>query len=212
MDFSKPIDPGQNIIDISTDNITTAIRLPDNIPRLEGSTLLISDGVMHMLPGRNVDLNITDADGKILDATKYRANLTNKVWNFDLESQKWEVHISGVEDQAQLAAIAFDAEKEVGWYYGGKSERDQHYNETISVDFASNESSGRALRDLYRLDRGKGTPQKVKTDSSPVGNVNQGELVYIEGVGEAGILVLMGGNVGVEPSQLVSIGYQNYES
>ena len=46
MDFSKPVNPSQNSIDISTDNITTAINLDIYF---EDGALFISDGVMHML-------------------------------------------------------------------------------------------------------------------------------------------------------------------
>ena len=48
MDFSKPVNSSQNNIDISTNNITTAIRLPVHI---NDGALFISDGVMHLLPG-----------------------------------------------------------------------------------------------------------------------------------------------------------------
>ena len=53
-------------------------------------------------------------------------------------------------------------------------------------------------QDLYRLDRGKGSPIKVDTNSSIVGNVTGGELIYIGGAGEAGVLVLIGGYLNQE--------------
>ena len=195
VDFSQPVDPSKNSIDISTDKITTVIRLPDNIPRVSGGTLFISAGVMHMLPGKNTFPNISDADGNILSTTAYRTNLSGKVWNFDLSSQEWEVHPSGIEDPAEEAAIAFDAEKQVGWYYGGKVSPDSFLEPSMST---------RALHDLYRLDKGEETPIKVETKSSHIEEVVQGELVYIGGVGEAGILVLVGGEQGVDTFLLVS--------
>ena len=107
MDFSKPVDSGKNSIDISIENITSTMRLSDDIPHPNGGILIISDGVMHMLPAAYSDGN---------DTTTYPKN---KVWNFDLESREWDVQDSGFEVQVQSAAVAFDAEKEVGWYYGG---------------------------------------------------------------------------------------------
>ena len=196
MDFSKPIGSSKNSIDISTDNITTAVRLPDNIPRLEGGTLFISDGVMHMLPGAHVLNNSVDANGNILNTTTYRVNLTNRVWDFHLESQKWGVHVSEIEDQPGWAAATFDTRNQVGWYYGGHIFAAQYYNGTVLMNSTSN-GPDRVLRDLYRLDRGQHTPIKVEADSSIVGVMNGGELVYIEGAGEAGILVLIGGATGV---------------
>ena len=176
MDFSEPVDSGTDSIDISTDKITTAIRLPDNVPRLYSGVLWISDGVMHMLPGYYPYGNNTpDEDGNIINITTF-PDLTNEVWNFDLKSQKWDVHASGVEKNPGFPAIAFDTKTQVGWYYGG------YHNST-------------GLQDLYRLDRGKENPMKVETDSSLVGAVSRGRLIYIEGAGEAGILVLLGGNV-----------------
>ena len=60
-------------------------------------------------------------------------------------------------------------------------------------------------QDLYRLDRGKGTPTKVKVNSSSVGDVWGGELVYIKNIGEAGVLVLIGGSTNRENTQMVSM-------
>ena len=186
MDFSKPVDVNENSIDISIENITTAIRLPDNVPVLRGGVLLISDGVIHMLPGMYVD-------GNPNDATTYPKN---KVWNFDLESQEWDVQDSGILDQTEGTAVAyddavaFDADKQVGWYYGG--------------NVMLNPPNGTWVQDLYRLDRGKETPIKVETNSSLVGKVLAGELVYIGGAGNAGILVLIGGR-DPEVSETVSI-------
>lgn len=202
MDFSKPVNLSNNSIDIRTDNITTVIRLPDDIPRLEGATVLISDGVMHMLPGEHAFNNIGDVDGNPLNITTYRTNLTNKVWNFDLQSRRWDVYASGV-DQAKGASVAFDAEKQIGWYYGGLDMQNDYRNGT---EFVVSNGSTRALQDLYRLDRGNGAPQKVITSSIIVGNEKDGEMVYIQGVGKAGILVLIGGNdANSQSPQLVSI-------
>ena len=159
---------------------------------------------MHMLPGRNAFYSIADADGNALNTTIYQAKLAGKVWDFDLKSQKWGVHASGIKDQAELAAVAYDAEKQVGWYYGGISEPDRSYNGSALMDFASN-GPPRALKDVYRLDKGTGIPVKVEADSSFVGNVNEAELVYIAGVGKAGILVLIGGDLEVHLTPLVSM-------
>ena len=211
LDFSKPVDPSIDSIDISTNNITTATRLPDNIPRLEHGTLLISDGVMHMLPGTHSYWEIADEYGNVLNTTTYRTDLTNNVWDFDLQSQNWDVQVSGVEHRAQDAAVAFDAENQVGWYYGGFVAPDHYLNATnigpelerMSPDLEP--VSATMLQDLYRLDRGQGAPVKVETNSTLVGNVVQGELVYIGGAGEAGILVLIGGGVDTSSTQRVSM-------
>ena len=156
MDFSKPVSSSQNSIDISTDNITTAIRLPVDIYH---GVLFISDGVMHML----------------------LAYSKNTVWNFNLKTQKSEVQDSGIQYQPYRAAIAFDTEKQVGWYYGGQMESND-----VGVPKYS--------QDLYRLDRGKGTPTKIDVNSS-IESVAGGELVYLKNIGEAGILVLIGGDL-----------------
>ena len=105
---------------------------------------------MHMMPGINGGDPITDADGKILNTTTHVVDLTNNVWNFDLKSQKWDVQYSEAKIQPMLPAIAFDAEKQVGWYYGGK-----YSDSDIAI----------IPPDLYRLDRGKRTPVKVETNS-----------------------------------------------
>ena len=163
IDFSKPVSSSQNVIDIRTDNITTAIHLPDSIPRISGGALFISDGVMHMLPGWNT--------------MQYEANLTDRMWNFDLETQKWDIQTPGIQETSKgtSATVAFDTMKQVGWYYGW---------------FEAHASSAGPERYLYRLDRGKESPTKV--DSS-IGGVMEGELVYLENVGDAGVLVLIGG-------------------
>ena len=155
MDFSKPVNSSQNNIDISTDNITTDIHLPVYI---EDGPLFISDGVMHILTYEDTP---------------------SKVWNFNLKTQESYVQDSGIQDQAQGVSIAFDTEKQVGWYYGGVV--DSHDGHLIHS------------QDLYRLDRGKWTPTKVDVNSSSVGTVVGGELVYIKNIGEAGVLVLIGG-------------------
>ena len=158
------------------DSITSAIRLPDNIPHLESGTLLISDGVMRMLPGKNASSNIVEKYGN------------DPVWSFYLKSQRWHTHDSGIKDHALGTAVAFDAEKQIGWYYGGFYRANQlYFGEYVGT------SSKKSLHDLYRLDKGSLTPIKVDTDSSLVGDVVNGELVYIGDVGEAGILVLIGG-------------------
>ena len=172
MDFSKPVNSSQNSIDISTDSITTAIRLPVDIGH---GVLFISDGVMHMLLGEYNDTT----------------NSTYMVWNLDLKTQKLDVQYLGIQSEASGAAIAFDTEKQVGWYYGG----------IVKL----NDGGFRYLQDLYRLDRGKGTPTKVDVNSS-IGSVIGGELVYLKNIGEAGILVLIGGSTGL---QMVSMADLN---
>ena len=89
---------------------------------------------MHLLPG----------------GYDYATSFTNAVWNFNLKTQKLDVQDSGIQDQAQGAAIAFDTEKQVGWYYGGA---------------VKSNDGDRYLQDLYRLDRGKGTPTKVASSN-----------------------------------------------
>ena len=175
VDFSKPVDSSEHSIDISTNKITTAIRLPDNIPLLQDGILFISDGVMHMLPGINVDAVNTDADANILNTTTHQVNLIHNFWSFDLKIQTWDIHFSEVEDLQEYDAFAFDTEKQVGWYYGGVYTPDDY-----------------KPQHLYRLDREEMTPVEVETESS-AGTVFAGELVYIEGAGKAGILVLIGG-------------------
>ena len=166
MDFSKPVNSSQNSIDITTDTITTDIRLPG---AMYGGALFISDGVMHLRPA---------AFGTFLTT----------VLNFNLKTQIFDVLDSG-QQQARSAAIAFDTEQQVGWYYGGIVESD------AGLIYS---------QDLYRLDRGKGTPTKVEVSSS-VGAVFGGELVYIKNIGEAGILVLIGGTTGSDGTQMVSM-------
>ena len=197
LDFSKPVDPSKTSIDISTDNITTAIRLPDDIPRLEGAVLLISEGVMHMLPGKPAYLEISDEYGNILNTTEYRANLTDRVWDFDLKSQEWSVHVSGIslEDRPKYPAVAYDAEKQVGWFYGGLNSPDVYSTPDGDAGDPTNQTI-RVLQDLYRLDQGKSAPTRVTTGTSFVGSAQKAELDYIEGAGEAGILVLLGGDRG----------------
>ena len=125
LDFSKPVDPSQNSIDIRTDHITIAIRLPDDVPRLEHGILLISDGVMHMLPGDQADQEfIADEAGNILNYS--HINLVNRVWDYNLEARQWSVHDSGIEEPLSGAAVAFDVEKQVGWYYGGFATFDRY--------------------------------------------------------------------------------------
>ena len=201
MDFSKPVDSTKEI-DISVDNISIAIRLPDNVPRLGGASVLISDGIMHMLPGTHAYFNITDASGSLLLTTAHRTNLKNKVWNFDIESRKWDVQVSGITDLASYTAVAIDAEKQIGWYYGGWVLPDAYWNGSVEVDHNSYESA-KYMQDLYRLDRGEYAPTIIGKTSPVAGNVVQGELVYIQGAGKAGILVLLGGNA----ASLVSMAY-----
>ena len=72
------------------------------------------------------------------------------------------------------------------------------------LDFENVSRAG--SQDLYRLDKGKGTPIIVDTNSSIVGNVTGGELIYIGGAGEAGVLVLMGGYLN-EEAMALSVSY-----
>ena len=216
LDFSKPVDPSKNSIDIRTDNITIAIRLPDDIPRLENAILLISDGVMHMLPGdQALEQFIADEAGNIRNYS--HMDLVNRVWDFNLEAQQWSVHDSGIETPLSGTAVAFDVEKQVGWYYGGYDSFDR-YSPRMKIDRMGpdleNLSRERDIenlfrpgsQDLYRLDRGKGTPIKVNTNSSIVESITGGELIYIGGAGEAGVLVLMGGFLNTEAfPEVVSI-------
>ena len=174
MDFSKPVNSSQNSIDISTDNITIDIRLSSSLS--PDGALFISDGVMHMLFGDYLEVTI---------------NATTKALNFNLKTQKLNLQDLGIQDQVEGTAIAFDTEKQVGWYYGGIVQQ--------------NAGGFRYSQDLYRLDRGKWTPTKVDVNSSFVGAVLDGELVYIKNIGEAGVLVLIGGTAGPQKTQMVSM-------
>ena len=171
MDFSKPVNSSQDSIDISTDNITTDIRLPD---AFYDGALFISDGVMHLFPG----------------GYNYTTNSSNTVWSFNLKTQKFYVQDPGIQYNLMGAAIAFDTEKQVGWYYSetGPNDRVLSYSQ-----------------DLYRLDRGKGTPTKIEANSSSVGDLWGGELVYLKNIGEAGVLVLIGGSTDRDEAQMVSM-------
>ena len=160
MDFSKAVNSSQNSIDISTDNITTAIRLPTTY--INDGAIFISDGVMHLLP-EGLDFNLTTQSSTSL----------------------------GYEFLVNRATIAFDTEKQVGWYYGGIE--------------PLNSGSFILSQDLYRLDRGKRIPTKVDVNSSSVGYVLSGELVYLKNIGEAGILVLIGGASDQGETQMVSM-------
>ena len=171
------------------------------------ATSFISDGVMHILPGRHSDYRMADADANILEigvylnSTGYQTNLTSKVLNFNIESREWDLQPSGMVDKIQSAAVAFDDKNQVGWYYSGMTALDPYLNGMWRYSTSSLQTS----QALYRLDRGKGAPTKVETDSSATGDVVKGELVYIEGVGEAGILVLVGGMADVAGIQVVGI-------
>ena len=195
VDFSKPANSSNSTIDISTDRITTAIRLPDNIPRLTDGALFISDGILHMLPGAHSVYGTADEYGYIhgiTDSFTIQTNLTNQVWNYNLANRKWDIQVSGLEDNIQYAASAFDAEKQVSWYYGGMSLQ--------GSDWIMSQA-------LYRLDKGKGAPTKIGAhSSSSIWDVVGGELVYIKDVGRAGILVLVGGAADLINPQVVSIG------
>ena len=196
VDFSGPVDSSKDTIDISTDMITIPIRLPDDVPRVEDGVLWISDGVMHMLPGVLLVESTFDeywdsptTVTAVPDTTPLppptSSSLSNKIWNFDLKTQTWDVQVSGVEDTVH-PAIAFDTKTQVGWYYGGQRD-------------------GIGLQGLYRLDRWIATPIKVETDSSLVGAVAEGLLIYIGGAGKAGILVLLGGYAGATNDEFVSM-------
>ena len=160
MDFSKPVNSSQNSIDISTDNITTAIRLPTYI---NNGAMFISDGVMHLLPGG---------------------------WDLNLKTQKLSVQGSGIQYHVKGVISAFDTEKQVGWYYGGIVEP-----KARSFEYS---------QDLYRLDRGKRTPTKV-SNSYSVGTVLGGVLVYLKNIGEAGILVLIGGMTDLQMVSMMNL-------
>ena len=152
-----------------------------------------------MLPGGHSDYRSTDAGGNDLSNTTYHTNLTNRVWSFDLRSRQWNDYTSGIEVQSVGAAVAFDTERQVGWYYGGfDMPRQFVYEDPFKVEVGSFS----ALHDLYKFDRGIGTPG---TSLALAATVAHGELVYIKGVGKAGILVLIGGNAGTLGSQLVSM-------
>ena len=112
--------------------------------------------------------------------------------NFNLKTQKLDVQDSGTRYQASSAAIAFDTEKQVGWYYGGVVVSNNVFFESYS-------------QYLYRLDRGKGTPTKIEVNSSSVGSVVSGELVYLKNIGMAGILVLIGGSTGLQMVSMVDL-------
>ena len=172
MDFSKPVNSSQNSIDTSTDNITTDKYLDVSF---DDGALFISDGVMHLLPG---GYNAT-------------TNFTTIGWNFNLKTQKLDVLDSRIQYLPGGAAITFDTEKQVGWYYGGI--------------VALNDGVVIYLQDLYRLDRGKGTPTKVDIKSSFIRTVLGGELVYIKDVREVRVLVLIGGMTNLEQTQMVSM-------
>lgn len=58
----------------------------------------------------------------------------------------------------------------------------------------------RAVQDLFRLDG-----RDLDASSTFIGDVSKGELVYFEGAGEDGILVLIKGGTRTDSSQLVSM-------
>ena len=82
---------------------------------------------MHMLPGTHALLNIADEGGNVLDTTTWRTDLTNRVWNFDLVSQKRDLGFCGKKDRPQAAAVAIDTKQQVGWYYRGQVSPDVCY-------------------------------------------------------------------------------------
>ena len=156
-----------------------------------------------MFGGQHEFNEVMDADGHYLRQNpELRPDLENKMWTYDLDTEEWEEPAASnlQNDTISRAALTFDEENEVGWFYGGSVQQEKYIDMGETV-----ESTGelRMMRNLYRLEANK-LVEKVDTKNTR-GYLDQGEMVYIADAGDNGVLVAIGGNSnGSNPPTMVS--------
>ena len=105
---------------------------------------------------------------------------------------EWTEGKSGLSSETiGRAATTTDEQGKVGWIYSGSVATSEFFNGTEVIGINTNSPSNA----LYRYNFTSMTPQKVETQNT-IDMAEQGQLVYIPGLGGKGVLVLVGGNNG----------------
>lgn len=196
LDFTKSVNLTRH------DPVTSFYRLGNDVPRIKWGNVFVANGKLRMFGGEHEYYDIMDENGDYMTDPELRPDLTNKIWTVDLETKHWEVGNSGMQSTtAGRTSVAYDEKNEVGWMYGGLVQQEQFHNGTVLQE--SNPGII-TVTSLYRLDSDKPRPEKVTTEGNP-GIVQQGQMEFIEGAGEAGILVLIGGQNGPGDNTMVRV-------
>ena len=186
MDFTK----GQ--IDLSNDGgkITTAKRLPTQVPLVKWGQMFASpDGKIRLFGGIHEYFPVYSAAGTIVNTT--RAVINGRLPTYDIASDTWDDGTSmsgfGDGDTVTRAGVAV-ADDGTAWVYGGTVETSSYFEGTVAKGKFERKSMSKAV---VKIEQGQKPVAAVV--QSPILPADQSSLLYVGGVGKAGILVVVGG-------------------
>ena len=144
-----------------------------------GQVWASNDG-LYMFSAQEPEREYYNNQGELIDDVVSRPKTGSKVWLYDRFSQSWGASWdSGIGPRiTSEALIALDSKNEVGWAYGGTGEdQDNIRPQLIRFEMRARE---------------KPIPQVLGTYDAPWA---RGEMVYVGGAGDEGVLVLIGGEI-----------------
>ncbi|KAI5807844.1 hypothetical protein DFH27DRAFT_522553 [Peziza echinospora] len=187
IDFTK----GQiDLSDASNLKITTAKRLPTQVPLVKWGQLFASpDRKVRLFGGIQEYFSVFDAAGAIVNTT--RAAINGRLPTYDIDSDAWDdgTALSGFSDDDTVTrgAVAV-GDDGTAWLYGGAVETSNYLEGTVMKGKLERKSLSKAV---VKFEPGQ-KPSMV-LQQSPILPADQSNLLFVGGVGKAGILVAVGG-------------------
>lgn len=181
-------------VDISTTNIVSLQRLPDDlVPPIKWGNLFAHDGKLHMFGGEPEYSSIIKEDWTMPspEDTPPRPTINDTLFTYDIQNKKWSTKPSGLGDQNPGSTnFAYSAKNGIGWVYSGVyAAGGYHVNKTLVEGLKVREN----LKSVIKFDLPKLSLDEEVVPINPVGLVESGTMSYLPSVGKEGILVVLGG-------------------
>ena len=195
-DFTKPIDD----ITKPPAGFMTAYRIPNTVPKVKYGNFFPQKNGTLTLYGGTPEYPLTWEDDSS-SSTNDRPIPSDNIWSLTIDASKKLGAVSrksglDIKKVQSYANVAWDPVQEVGWSFGGKYVNEGYVKgpNPKGTTVKGTATTAEGLLTMYRYESKSGKLTTL-SDATPnaIGSVNNGELVYIGGVGTQGILVLIGG-------------------
>ncbi|KAF8456803.1 hypothetical protein BDZ91DRAFT_839213 [Kalaharituber pfeilii] len=194
MDLTAPID-----LSLDYTVFVKVVRLPDHVPRLKWANMFVEDNTLRLFGGEQEFHPTFHTNGS--RSYRERVPITDRLWTYNIKQDEWntEDSSSGMgADTVGRAQLAWDPKggrggNGIGWIYGGTVETGQWI---VGDNITGTAERLKELRGFTKV-TGVKMSQTWKVErlggGQQIGTADMGDLLFVEGVGESGLLVMVGG-------------------
>ncbi|KAL7268628.1 hypothetical protein RUND412_008741 [Rhizina undulata] len=191
--FLRSIDLTKSFDASSADPSVSLGELPANIPLVKNGALWSENGKLYLWGGE-LEVESVYRGGKILNVTRPYPDGT--IWEYDIASSTWSQLIlasdSRTASSPSLGNSVYVANSTIQYYAGGGINQEQVNMNNGSAAEGSAGDPYVALSSMSSFDTSTSTWANASLPSG-LNLIQAGALVYFEGIGDAGIMVSVGG-------------------